>query len=362
MAHPDSIKVIVEDAANISVTSSPMLGNVAVTPETPAVISINTNSAQVTLAELVGGNPLDGQVIVYDSTTNTFIYEYAAGTGGSLSSDLQVTNRDVAYGDAVGRLYEEGDSHETIIRDLLSPNSPVIKSVIFRWNKVDEGYNLPANRIFGLREVEFDFMFPERLSSSPWYISVDGTVVGGSSSLPNDYGSTSSAKVPFSASIGENDHGTILPFRLYSSYDDEGVARFFSYEGNLYFGRGAFLSVSNSESDADQMSVLAANYVSFSSPESEETNQNEIVLRGSTETESEENYTWIGVPSTMDISSISEEVGGTGVANRTYSFQRVGTTYVVPIVNGAYSVYLYRSNQKGALSAQSSLRIKLNRS
>lgn len=86
MAHPDSIKVVVEDAANIAVTSAPAIGNVSVSPETPAVISVNTNSAQVTLAELIGGNPEDGQVIVYDATTNTFIYEYSNG-GGALTSD-----------------------------------------------------------------------------------------------------------------------------------------------------------------------------------------------------------------------------------------------------------------------------------
>ena len=80
MPHPDSIKVVVEDGANVSVTSPAALGNVSVTPEVPAVISINTNSAQVTLAELISGTPQDGQVIVFDATTNTFLYDFSSGS------------------------------------------------------------------------------------------------------------------------------------------------------------------------------------------------------------------------------------------------------------------------------------------
>ena len=363
MAHPDSIKVVVEDAANISVTSSPTLGNVAVTPETPAVISINTNSAQITLAELVGGNPEDGQVIVYDSTTNTFYYDYSSGGSGALLSDLEVSNMDTALGDAIGKTYEQNDSHEGIIRDLLSPNSPVVVDATPNWQKVSSGFKLPAMTLARLDSIDFLFMNPSAIQNAEWTVSMGGTDYFTSSNFPSDYGDTTESRVPFGGSIGPQPHGTVLKLKASSTYDDNGVTKEYSFSRNVYFGRSAFVFGSPLETISNaNMSDVLATLSSHGVPSSEDQDGQKVTVMGDSRTQDNQNYTWIAIPSSLQIDSMSEVVAGGGVANRTFSFTRSDTTVTVPIVNGAYSVYLYRSNQKGALSSDSSLMIKLNRS
>lgn len=366
MAHPDSIKVVVEDAANIAVTSAPAIGNVSVSPETPAVISVNTNSAQVTLAELIGGNPEDGQVIVYDATTNTFIYEYSNG-GGALTSDLQVTNRSSAVGDTGGRLYEENDSHEGIIRDLLAPESPVISSAKLSWNRTSDGFVIPAGILVTLESVDIEFMFPERVENTSWNFILDGTSIGTAGSLPSDYGSTKSCKINVGGgAVSPLPHGSLKKFRIESTYDDNGVNRSYVFEDTIFAARAAFISA-RASADAPIGSVLDSDFTArittWGAPSSEDSDGVYLTLKGSSDTENEDNYTWIAVPSSLLISSITEVVGDEGVANRTFSFSRVGSTWAYPLAGSdSYSVYLYRSNQKGALSSQSSLKIKLNRS
>lgn len=363
MAHPDSIKVVVEDAANISVTSAPTIGNVSVTPETPAVISINTNSSQITLAELVGGNPQDGQVIVYDATTNNFFYDYSSGGSGALTSDLEVSNMDPALGDAIGRTYEQNDSHESIIRDLLSPSSPVVMDAVPNWENVSSGFKLPAMTSVRLDSVDFSFMNPSAIQNSPWTISLNGQVYFTSSNFPSDYGDTTDSRVPFGGSVGPQPHGTILKLKASSSYDDNGVSREYSFSRNVYFGRPAFVFGSSLDTITDSdMSGALSTLSCYGVPSSEDQDGQIISLFGDLRTQDSDNYTWIAIPSSLQVDSISEVVAGGGVANRTFSFTRSNTPVAINIVNGAYSVYLYRSNQRGALSSDSSLMIKLNRS
>ncbi len=204
-------------------------------------------------------------------------------------------------------------------------------------------------------------MFPSRLSgSNTWTLSLDGTSVGASSSFPSDYGSTIFSRVPFSGSLPHRDHGSVIPFKISSSYDDNGISRTFSFEDNLYFGRHSFISYSGNESE--EIGGLITNAYYYSAPSAESSSDRYITLQGSENTQSADNYTWFSIPSDYNISSITEIVSEEGVANRTFSFQRIGDLSTYPNLSAAYSVYLYRSNQKGALSAQSSLRIKLNRS
>lgn len=363
MAHPDSIKVIVEDAANISVTSSPTLGNVAVAPETPAVISINTNSAQVTLAELIGGDPQDGQVIVYDSTTNNFYYDYSSGGSGALTSDLQVTNRDPAISDAVGRIYEQNDSHDSIIRDILSPNSPVIKRVVLSWSKVSDGFRVPSGiSSVRLTKMELDFMLPDNISSSSFTIYIDGQQVGVNGAIPSDFGNTSTCSIPINATtLSPIAHGTVVKLRIVSSYDDNGVSREYSYEDNIYAGRSAFIMGTPEESTDSLTPNMLSKIECYGVPFSDSSSSQQVVIDGGSYTGSYENYTWIAVPAPFTISTITEVVDGEGVANRTFSFSRIGNQFTYQTVNDAYAVYLYRSNQKGALSPDSSLKIKLNK-
>ena len=366
MPHPDSIKVVVEDAANISVAAAESLGSVDVSPESPAVISINTSSAQITLAELVGGTPLDGQVIVYDTTTNTFIYDYPTGGGGALSSSLVSTNKDSAVGDAVARVYQENDSHESIIRSILSPEGPVIRSAKINYNKVSSGFNVPANTVTKIDSIVFEFMFPNRLSSSfPMEVRIGNDVVATSTSFPSDYGSTRKSTVSFSGSgIPALNHGTISSLKISSNHQTESGTNPFHFEENIYHGRAAFIS-SHPDFDsnpANPISFLISRIDGFGVPDSDESNAQHLVLNGSDRTEDSENFTWLAIPSELDVVSIGEIVAEEGVANRTFSFTRVGGEHTYPLANGSYSVYLYRSNQKGALSQNSSLSIKLNRS
>lgn len=366
MPHPDSIKVVVEDATNISVAAAESLGSVDVSPESPAVISINTNSAQITLAELVGGTPEDGQVIVYDTTTNTFIYDYSTGGGGSLSSSLVSTNKDSAVGDAVAKVYQENDSHESIIRDILSPEGPVIRSAKINYSKVSSGFNVPANTISRIESIVFEFMFPDRLSSTfPIQVRIGNDVIATSTSFPSDYGSTRKTTVSFSGSgIPARSHGTISPLRISSSHQVASGTNDFHFEENIYHGRAAFIS-SHPDFEgtpSNPISFLVSRIDGFGVPDSDESNGQHLVLNGSDRTEDSENYTWLAIPTEFDLVSIGEIVAEEGVANRTFSFTRVGDEHTYALANGSYSVYLYRSNQKGALSQNSSLSIKLNRS
>lgn len=366
MPHPDSIKVVVEDAANISVAAAESLGSVDVSPETPAVISINTNSAQITLAELVGGTPLDGQVIVYDTTTNTFIYDYPAGSGGSLSSSLVSTNKDSGVGDAVAKVYQENDSHESIIRDILSPEGPVIRSAKINYSNVSSGFNVPANKITSIDSIVLEFMFPNRLSSQQQIeVRIGNAVVATSSSFPSDYGSTRKATVRFSgAGIPALNHGTISPLRISSRYNTATGSTIFHFEENIYHGRAAWISSHPDfeSTPSNPISFLSTRIDCFGVPDSDESDDQSLVLNGSERTEDSENYTWLAIPTEFDLVSVGEVVANEGVANRTFSFTRVGDEHTYALANGAYSVYLYRSNQKGALSQNSSLSIKLNRS
>lgn len=366
MPHPDSIKVVVEDATNISVAAAESLGSVDVSPETPAVISINTNSAQITLAELVGGTPEDGQVIVYDTTTNTFIYDYSTGGGGSLSSSLVSTNKDSAVGDAVARVYQENDSHESIIRDILSPEGPVIRSAKINYSKISSGFNVPANTISRIESIVLEFMFPDRLSSTfPIQVRIGNDVVATSTSFPSDYGSTRKSTVQFSGpGIPALSHGTISPLKISSSHQTETGTNPFHFEENVYHGRAAFIS-SHPDFEgtpSNPISFLVSRIDGFGVPDSDESSGQHLVLNGSDRTEDSENYTWLAIPTEFDLVSIGEIVAEEGVANRTFSFTRVDGEHTYALANGSYSVYLYRSNQKGALSQNSSLSIKLNRS
>ena len=363
MPHPDSIKVVVEDGANVSVTSPAALGNVSVTPEVPAVISINTNSAQVTLAELISGTPQDGQVIVFDATTNTFLYDFSSGGAGNLISDLEVTNRSTAIGDAVAQSYEANDSQEGILRDILSPKSPVITDVKFNWRKASSGTSLPGNVLSSLEYAEIEFMFPERLGDGAWQVYLDGNFAGQTSQLPSDYGQSSKAIIYNLPLVVSGEYGQIKSFELRSTYDDNGISRDFSYEGNFSFGKHAWISHASNANEADPISELTGDIDFYSAPFSVQNGPQYVTLKGTSDTQDSDNFTWFAIPSEFTVHSISEIVGDSGVANRTFSFSRVGNLFTYPLPNnGSYSVYLYRSNQKGALSAESSLRIKLKTS
>ena len=126
--------ILVDEASDIlvSVSSSPVentieisstdLPSVSVSPvEIPEITVFDSQSLIFNLVDLddIVGQPDDGDIIVFDGSTNTFIFDSNAGQGGSLSADVEVTNLDDALGDAVGMSYQEGASIQGIVRDIL---------------------------------------------------------------------------------------------------------------------------------------------------------------------------------------------------------------------------------------------------
>ena len=86
-------------------------------------------------------------------------------------------------------------------------------------------------------------------------------------------------------------------------------------------------------------------------------------LKGSVHSESPDNSIVLFIPSDYTLDSIVEMTGGFGTADMTNSFSLVSEDPITvhPAIPGLdeYSVYLYRSNQNGALKSNSSLRVKV---
>ena len=78
----------------------------------------------------VSGTPSDGQTILYDASTNTFYFGDVSTSGGGsseLSSPIEVTNTSNILADSAGSTYNEGESVETVIRDILAPDDAGIE-------------------------------------------------------------------------------------------------------------------------------------------------------------------------------------------------------------------------------------------
>ena len=76
------------------------------------------------------GTPSDGQTILYDASTNTFYFGDVSTSGGGsseLSSPIEVTNTSNILADSAGSTYNEGESVETVIRDILAPDDAGIE-------------------------------------------------------------------------------------------------------------------------------------------------------------------------------------------------------------------------------------------
>jgi len=76
----------------------------------------------------VSGDPTDDQVLVYDQPTDSFIFENQSGGGGGgsstdhvITSDLIVTNSDLAFQTMVGNTIQNDTTIESILQQILSP-------------------------------------------------------------------------------------------------------------------------------------------------------------------------------------------------------------------------------------------------
>ena len=96
----------------------------------PEIQVLNTSGMTVGALTDVSGTPSDGQTILYDASTNTFYFGDVSTSGGGsseLSSPIEVTNTSNILADSAGSTYNEGESVETVIRDILAPDDAGIE-------------------------------------------------------------------------------------------------------------------------------------------------------------------------------------------------------------------------------------------
>ena len=358
MSCPDSIVVSIDEGVAVSITPSVLPGSISVQSETPDIIEINTNSGAVGLGELVSGDPSDGSIIVYDLQTNTYTYVDATTivAGGVFSSGHDVTNISTALGDAVGESYSSPETIESALRDILSPSNASIKEVLPSWSYgLNPGYKIPIGRGFPISSVFADVHRPWAATNSSLSVSVDGGQIGSAGSAAGVGGRKVYYEMNGSSHSAVTEHGSKKVIRFFNGLNG------YDYSDMLYYGRAAYLSYLPSSLTADPSLANQAytNSVSFDVPDSEEYSGHEIFLKGSSFTESPDNYTYIAIPAALRIDSIAEVTADAGVSDRSFSFDSNNQLYTVVFGSVSYDVYFHQSTQKGSLKEGSSLKIRL---
>ena len=375
--------ILVDEASDIlvSVSSSPVentieisstdLPSVSVSPvEIPEITVFDSQSLIFNLVDLddIVGQPDDGDIIVFDGSTNTFIFDSNAGQGGSLSADVEVTNLDDALGDAVGMSYQEGASIQGIVRDILEPTKPFVY-----------GYKLELECL-GAETSQYVFKGAFfKLKSLRLYFDRHEALVAGSrvSVFYNDAEISASTiitstpdpivDIPFSSNLSwaSSNDSDVLKVRIV--YDSDGQY----YEKRIPIYRVepmALFATSLSDQqiiDAGDLAFVALRNTEGLDFDGGHTRSDRAsVLSGSVNSESPLNHTVLAIPAEYTLDTISEITGGFGTADMTESFHLVSenTFKAFPSAQGVdeYNVYLYRSNQTGALKSKSSLRVKVS--
>ena len=360
MSHPDAIVIEIEDSVSVSVTTPDSPGSISVQNDTPDTIEINTNTGAVTLGELVSGDPVEGSIVVYDADTQSFIFVDSSTliSGGNFSSNLEVTNFGPAIGDAAGESYTDADTIESAVRDILNPSNASIKSVLPCWDyNLNPGYKVPIGRGYPISSAYLEAHRPWATTNNSLTVSVDGNQIGTASSA---YGIGSKKSFYDIAGSGHEiveTHGTSKVIKF--SNDLSG----YEYSDMIYYGRPCFLSFSSDswpmESEAAWANGITTAAVSFDVPDSEQYSGHDVFLKGTTETESSENYAYFAVPAALRVDSIAEVTASAGVSDRTHSFETNDELYTVIFGSVSYDVYLHRSTQKGSLAEGSTLKIRL---
>ena len=352
---------------SVETASSPGV-DVSVDPS-PQIDVINAFGASVTSLTDVVGSPSDGQTILYDASTNTFYFGDVSTSGGGsseLSSPIEVTNTSNILADSAGSTYNEGESVETVIRDILAPDDAGIEFydlelrsgngaltgeyIVYGtgWRvdsltvRLERNERIPAGERVQLFLNDNPTLLGQSNAYSDWSEHNEvtfGTTPGFSWNTTNQYLEVRIPKFSGGYSAKRIYLKKVFPVALYVSDVEDAL----SIEGNA-------------------VEILRSG-PGFDYDGGHESRSKSALLRGSDDSESSEKFCYVAIPENFSLESIAEVSSGVGVADMSSSFTKVSDEVFtvfpsVPTVD-EYNVYLYRSNQTGALKSTSYLRVKV---
>lgn len=368
-----SISVSSQAPQDISVSSASAPGVSVNVPSSPSIEVTDVVSLSKKLIDLddVLAVPEDGQTLVFDEDQNGFVFDFTTGGSGSLSADLESTNTSNVLGDANGAVYQEGDSLESILRDIVDPNDAGIEFfhleiesgngaltgeyVVFgtTWSvdslvvRLSRNSRIPSNKRVAL------FINGSLQSQSPsfsdWSTQNEVSFTSGSHPFVP---TPEFLEIRIPKSSGGLTGEDYLSKKIYLKK----VVPIALYVSNI----SDVLSIENALSNAVEQ---LRNTPGFDYDGGHQYETKSSILKGSENSESSENFVYIAVPEDYTLESIAEFSSGVGVADMTNSFTLVSSqvfkTFPNTIGVDEYNVYLYRSNQTGALKSTSSLRVKV---
>lgn len=367
-----SVSVSSETTQNVVQVSSVEVPSVSVDATVvPEITVFDTQSLIFNLIDLddIVGQPGDGDIIVYNGDTNTFIFDSNAGQGGVLSADVDVTNNDDALGDAIGMTYQEGASIQGVVRDILEPVKPFIYAHKLEIGCLDSDMSnyVFAGAVFKLSSMRLYFDRHQALvPGSRVSVFYNDTEIATSTTIP----ATPSPIVDIPASNNvtwaSSTDTDFLKVRVI--YNDDG--QYFEKRIPIYRVQPMALFVT-SLTDDDIIALGASEATGFlrqlegrDYDGGHTRSDRAALLSGSVNSESPLYDTILAIPSDYALETITEITGGFGTADMTDSFHLIsGDEFKLwPGSPGVdeYNVYLYRSNQKGALKSKSSLRVKVS--
>lgn len=374
--------ILVDEAQDISVEiSNPSTTNVIeIAPadlpeifvdaiEVPSIVVYDSTSLVFNLVDLddIVGDPQDGDIIIYDGDTNTFIFDQNPGQGGAFSTDVEVTNNELAMGDALGMTYEEGSSIQGAIRDILTPVKPAIVDYKLNFScqqTITSSYVVPGS-IFSVDSIQLYFDRYESLVEGSIISAYKDDILLGHS-LPITSDKSPRVNIPNSGALFW-DSGTNSDYiEIRVPYNQDG--QYYSKRLPIYSVSPVSMFVTN-QTDESILAMGSEAFVILRMQQGRDHDGGHFLsrryaeLNGSTHTEDPRYHLILSIPSEYELDSIVETVGGSGAADMTNSFYRINDEPITVFPNNSgvdeFDVYLYRSNQTGALKEKSSLRVNV---
>jgi hypothetical protein len=353
----------------VSSASSPGV-EVSVDPS-PGIQVLNTSGMTVGSLTDVAGTPSDGQTIIYDASTNTFYFGdvSTSGTGGSgaLSSPIEVTNTSNVLADSAGSTYAEGESVETVIRDILAPDDAGIEFYdleITSGNGALTGEYIVYGTSWQVTSLKVRLERNERIppgSKIQLFLSGNESPLLQSNAYA-DWSEQNEVNFGATGAFGWTTSTQYLEVRIpkfAGGYSSKRIYPKKVFPVALYVSNVADAAALGT---ADAVEILRSTS-GFDYDGGHESRAKSALLRGSEYSEGSSNFCYVAIPENFSLESIAEVSSGVGVADMSSSFTKVSdevfrTFHSFPGVD-EYNVYLYRSNQTGALKSTSYLRVKV---
>jgi len=370
VSQPSTPSVTVSENAShsVSVAAVSIPSTTVVAPSPSSVEVSNTIGMAFRIQDLddVIGTPQDGETLVYDASVGGFVFDFDAGSGGVFTTDVEVTNTDLAMGDATGMTYQDGSSIQRAIVDILNPQKPFIYDYDLQLEYLGSGvsnYVLNGSN-FQLKSFRAFFERGDQIfQGSRVELYYNGNNIAQSAELSGNVefvDITGSSVIQWSSS-GNSDS---IKIRVYYSENEyyEKIAPIYKVNPIALFtttltadeiiahGNDAFGILKDGQgSDYDGGHERA---------------ERASILEGSSHSEDYTKSCIISVPVSFTLETITEMVDGVGTADMTDSFELIREdpfpAYAGLLGLDEYNVYLYRSKQPGALKSKSSLRVKVS--